>query len=123
MQVKHLHSIPTLDLPGLTHQTVASHTEGIHSFEVWHQSLGPGAGTPIHKHDCEEVIVFTAGVGVMRYAATETTCTAGTVLLCQPNELHQIVNTGNVDLRLYGILSISPVPVLDEQGDVILLPW
>jgi mannose-6-phosphate isomerase-like protein (cupin superfamily) len=123
MLVKHFNSIPVLDLPGLKHQTLASHAGGIKSFEVWRQSLGPGAGTPVHRHDCEEVIVVTAGVGVMRYAGTETLCTVGTVLLCQPNELHQIVNTGNEDLQLYGILAISPVPVLDERGEVLPLPW
>lgn len=123
MLAQHLDSIPLLDLPGLKHQTLASHKHGIHSFEVWHQSLGPGACTPLHRHDCEEVIVFTAGVGVMHYAETETVCTAGTVLLCQPNELHRIVNTGDEDLQLYGILAVSPVPVLDERGHVLALPW
>ncbi|MCC2974610.1 hypothetical protein [Massilia sp. IC2-476] len=45
------------------------------------------------------------------------------MLLCQPNELHQIVNNGSEDLRLYGILAVSPVPVVDEHGEAIPLPW
>ena len=123
MQVQHLDSIPLLDLPGLKHQTLASRAGGINTFEVWRQTLGPGATTPLHRHDCEEVIIFTGGTGLMRHAGVETECKAGTVLLSQPNELHQIVNTGTGDLSLYGILAISPVPVLDEQGQVIPLPW
>jgi mannose-6-phosphate isomerase-like protein (cupin superfamily) len=123
MQVQHFSSIPLLDLPGLKHQTLASRAGGITSFEVWRQSIAPGAATPLHSHDCEEVIVFTAGAGVMRFADTETVCEAGTVLLCQPNELHQIVNTGVDELSLYGILAISPVPVMDENGEAIPLPW
>lgn len=123
MQVHHLDSIPLVAVPGLTHRTLASKASGITSFEVWQQSLGPGSATPLHRHDCEEVIVFTSGSGVMRHAGVETVCTAGTVLLCQPNELHQIVNTGSDALALYGILAISPVPVLDEHGVAIALPW
>jgi mannose-6-phosphate isomerase-like protein (cupin superfamily) len=123
MQVRHLDSIPMIELPGLQHQTLASHAAGIDSFEIWHQSLGPGAATPLHRHDCEEVIIFTGGEGVMRHAGTQTPCVAGTVLLCQPNELHEIVNTGSEALTLYGILAISPVPVLAEDGTAIALPW
>lgn len=123
MQVHHLDSIPLIAVPGLAHRTLASKAGGITSFEVWQQSLNPGSATPLHRHDCEEVIVFTSGVGVMRHAGIETACTAGTVLLCQPNELHQIINTGTDELALYGILAISPVPVLDEHGVPIALPW
>ncbi|WP_020655757.1 cupin domain-containing protein [Massilia niastensis] len=123
MEVRNVKSIPAIELPGLKHQTLASHAGGIHAFEVWQQSLGPGAATPLHRHDCEEVIVFTGGNGVMHHAGIETPCTAGTVLLCQPNELHQIVNTGSEDLTLYGILAVSPVPVVDAAGAPIPLPW
>lgn len=123
MEVRNVATIPALALPGLTHQTLASRANGIGAFEVWQQSLGPGAATPLHRHDCEEVIVFTGGTGVMHHAGTETPITAGTVLLCQPNELHQIVNTGSDPLTLYGILSVSPVPVVDGDGQPIPLPW
>jgi quercetin dioxygenase-like cupin family protein len=123
MQVRHVESIPAIELPGLTHQTLASRAGQIRSFEVWQQSLAPGAATPLHRHDCEEVIIFTGGNGIMRHDGVETRCGAGTVLLCQPNELHQIINTGNAALTLYGILAVSPVPVLDEQGNTIPLPW
>ena len=123
MQVRHLNTIPAVELPGLKHRTLASQAGGIASFEVWQQSLGPGAATPLHRHDCEEVIVFTGGSGVMRHAGTETPIEAGTVLLCRPNELHQIVNTGQDELTLYGILAVSPVPVVDEHGGAIPLPW
>ena len=123
MQVRHVDSIPVLDLPGLRHQTLASQAGGIQAFEVWQQSLAPGSATPLHRHDCEEVVVFTGGKGIMHHAGTETPCAAGTVLLCQPNELHQIVNTGAEPLTLYGILSGSPVPVVDAEGREIPLPW
>lgn len=123
MEVRHLDMIPAVALPGLTHQTLASAAQGIRAFEIWQQSLGPGVATPLHCHDCEEVIVFTGGSGVMHHAGTCTPCSAGTVLLCQPNELHQIVNTGSDELTLYGVLAVSPVPVVDADGQPMPLPW
>ena len=123
MQVRHLNSIPAIELPGLKHQTLASRDGDIRSFEVWQQSLAPGAVTPLHRHDCEEVIIFTGGKGVMRHDGVDTPCGVGTVLLCRPNELHQIVNTGSEPLSLYGNLALSPVPVVDEHGEAIPLPW
>ena len=59
----------------------------------------------------------------MRHDGVDTPCGAGTVLLCRPNELHQIVNEGSEALTLYGILAVSPVPVVDEHGEAIALPW
>ncbi len=123
MEVRNVNTIPAVELPGLTHRTLASAAGGITSFEVWQQSLGPGSATPLHRHDCEEVIVFTGGSGIMLHQGVETPCAAGTVLLCRPNELHQIVNTGSDDLTLYGVLAVSPVPVVDADGQAIPLPW
>jgi mannose-6-phosphate isomerase-like protein (cupin superfamily) len=123
MQVRHIETIAPVTLPGIEHRTLANRATGTASFEVWQQSLAPGGATPPHRHDCEEVIVFTGGQGVMRHAGLEVPCGPGTVLLCAPNELHQIVNTGAADLTLYGILSASPVPVVDADGQPIPLPW
>jgi len=123
MKIQHLDTIPLFDLPGLRHQTLASRAGGINSFEVWHETLAPGAATPLHRHDCEEVIIFTGGTGTMRHEGVDTPCKAGTVLLCQPNELHEIINTGTTDLTLNIIFAISPVPVVDSDGAAIALPW
>ncbi len=123
MKVHDMADLALIELPGLRHQTLASRASGIASFEVWRQSLAPGSATPMHRHDCEEVIIITGGHGVMRHLGVETPCKAGTILLCQANELHQIVSTGPEDLSLYGILAISPVPVQDEHGEAIPLPW
>ncbi|QGZ42429.1 cupin domain-containing protein [Pseudoduganella flava] len=123
MQVRHIDTIAPVALPGIEHRTLANRAAGIASFEVWQQALAQGTATPLHRHDCEEVIVFTGGHGVMRHAGREVPCGPGTVLLCAPNELHQIVNTGDAALTLYGILSASPVPVMDADGNPIPLPW
>ncbi|GAQ82792.1 auxin-binding protein [Klebsormidium nitens] len=48
--------------PGLSHMTIwgAKH-HSMKELEVWLQTFAPGSGTPIHRHDCEEVFIVQAG--------------------------------------------------------------
>lgn len=48
--------LATFHLPGLEHQTLASHAHGVNGMEVWRQTVAPGAGTPVHRHNCEELL-------------------------------------------------------------------
>ena len=50
-----------LELPGLRHQTIAGHKQGVTTMEVWSQTMAPGAATPVHRHACEEVILVLSG--------------------------------------------------------------
>ncbi|OON64233.1 hypothetical protein B0920_13150 [Massilia sp. KIM] len=119
MEVSHVDTIAPVSLPGIEHRTLAAGG----AMEVWQQSLAAGTATPMHRHDCEEVVIFTGGRGMVLAGGRELPCAAGTVLRCAPNEVHQIVNTGDEALTLYGILSVSPVPVQDAAGQPIPLPW
>lgn len=58
MSVKDNSTIQQYSLPGLVHQTLASHKDGLHNAEMWMQSIEPGGETPVHYHDCEEVVGF-----------------------------------------------------------------
>ena len=35
----------------------------MYQVEVWMQTFAPGSGTPIHRHDCEEVFIVLGGTG------------------------------------------------------------
>lgn len=49
---------------GLSHVTLhGAVSHGAKEIEVWQQAFAPGAGTPIHRHDCEEVFVVLSGNG------------------------------------------------------------
>ena len=37
--------------------------DGLWSNEVWMQTVEPGVLTPVHYHDCEEVIMIIRGTG------------------------------------------------------------
>jgi quercetin dioxygenase-like cupin family protein len=57
-------ALPEHHLPGLEHQTLAGSKDGLRSFEIWRQTIAPRAATPVHSHDCEEVITVLRGRAV-----------------------------------------------------------
>ena len=48
MHVNNNASVTLHKLPGLDHQTLAGHQDGLKSFEVWRQTIAQQAATPVH---------------------------------------------------------------------------
>lgn len=94
--------LPTSELPGLVHRTIAGHAQGVSSMEVWHQVMAPGAETPIHRHACEEVILVLAGSGRVIVDGEASAFQANSTLIVPPDVVHQLVNTGSEDIGLPG---------------------
>lgn len=63
MTTRALSSISSFAIPGIEHQTLAGPADGLRQLEVWSQVVAPGGATPVHRHDCEEVIVVLEGRG------------------------------------------------------------
>jgi mannose-6-phosphate isomerase-like protein (cupin superfamily) len=103
--------------PGLSHVTLhgAVH-HGAREVEVWQQAFAPGAGTPIHRHACEEVFVVLGGSGTL-YArggdgeVTPLRFTANSTLVVPRDAVHQVLNTGDTLLQLTVIISRPPIQV------------
>ena len=55
-------------LPGLQHQTLANADHGLAHLSLWRQTMAPGAATPPHRHDCEEVVLIESGSGELHLA-------------------------------------------------------
>jgi len=110
-------------LPGLDHRTVAGPEHGMRDLEVWLQTVEPGAGTPVHRHDCEEVIVILEGGGTCTIGDDVVRFGADSTLIIPRDAVHQLVNTGDVPIRLVGILGAAPVAVKTADGAPIPLPW
>ena len=91
--------------------------------EVWLQTVEPGAGTPMHRHDCEEVIVILEGSGTCSIGDRTLPFTADSTLIIPRDAVHQLVNTGTTPIRLVGILGAAPVTVRTAEGAPIPLPW
>ena len=58
-------SLPKFALPGLDHRTLAGPDNGMKNLEMWAQTIAAGAGTPVHRHACEEAIVILEGSGTL----------------------------------------------------------
>lgn len=123
MNVSHNAAIRKHNLPGLEHQTLAGKRDGMQNFEIWRQTIDAGASTPVHRHDCEEVIVVLKGEGVCRCGDTEYAFTEDDTVRIPPNVVHQICNTGDTDLYIMATLAMAPVRVETENGERMDLPW
>lgn len=119
-------------IPGVRHSTLAGSAQGLQYLSVWDQVLEPGAATPPHRHDCEEVVLCSAGRGLIilevpgeggsRLTRTEQFA-AGTTICIPRNAVHQILNTGDAPLRLVALFSATPVVPYLPDGSRIELPW
>ncbi|MSQ67196.1 MAG: cupin domain-containing protein [Gammaproteobacteria bacterium] len=123
MHVNNNASATLHELPGLAHQTLAGHQDGLKSFEIWRQTLAPHAATPLHCHACEEVIVVLSGSGVCRFEDRELSFKADQTLVIPGDVVHQICNTGATDLHIMATLAASPVAVKTATGEPMALPW
>jgi mannose-6-phosphate isomerase-like protein (cupin superfamily) len=110
-------------LPGILHRTLASRADGLSSLSVWMQTMEPGAATPRHRHDCDEVVVVLAGRGEV-HVAGEVHAIGPDQTLVLPAEVdHQIVNSGDEPLRTLAALAATPVKVILPDGSLLPLPW
>jgi len=115
--------LETLELPGLRHQTIAGHRQGVETMEVWMQTIAPGASTPVHRHACEEVVLILSGSGTCTVEGETTTFGPNSTLVLEPDVVHQIVNTSDVEMKLVAVFGMAPVRVRTPEGDPMLLPW
>jgi mannose-6-phosphate isomerase-like protein (cupin superfamily) len=123
MAVKDNNVIEAQNLPGLSHQTLAGPRDGLKGMEVWMQTISAGAATPVHRHDCEEVIVVQSGSGTCMVEGAVTEFGPNSTLVLPANSVHQICNTGAEDMRIVATLGMAPVRVETADGELMDLPW
>lgn len=123
MNVNHNASMKKHHLPGLEHQTLAGRRDGLTGIEVWRQTIVGGAATPVHRHDCEEVIVCLKGQGVCHCNGQEFHFKEDETLIIPSGVTHQICNTGTGELYIVATLAMAPVRVENAAHQHMALPW
>lgn len=123
MSVIRNEELPQFSLPGLRHQTVAGPEHGLRTLEMWVQHIAPGTATPVHRHDCEEVILILRGSGRLHLSGEDTDFSANTTLQIPPDAIHQIINTGSEEMFLVAALGQAPVQVFTADLQPLPLPW
>jgi quercetin dioxygenase-like cupin family protein len=116
-------AIESATLPGLSHQTLAGSASGLTRLSIWRQSIEPGAATPPHRHDCDEVVVVESGRGELHVRGEVHPFGPDTTISIPANIDHQIFNTGADTIRLLAALSMTPVRVELPDGQPFPLPW
>ena len=101
-------TIKTFTLPGLVRQTRRGPAPGLKTLEVWVETIAPGAGTPVHRHDCEEVFVILTGSGQVTLAGQVQDFGPNHTLIMPRGLVHQVVNTGQEDMHLVAVLGAAP---------------
>lgn len=121
-------SIYLRDTKGLAHITVTgAKNNNNKQFDIWHHTVAPGAGTPIHTHPGqEEFILVLAGTATFYLQDTDgslVTHTGGpnTTITILPDVRHQIVNLGTEAFSTLAVLGDPPAritvfPSWDAEG-------
>ena len=110
-------------IPGVAHSTWAAAAEGLSQLSVWRQTLAPGAASPPHRHDCDEVVMCLSGVGEVHSDGRAQRFGADTTLALPRHHVHQLFNVGDVPLQLLAVLAATPVRTELPDGQSIDLPW
>ena len=110
-------------IPGVAHSTWASAADGLSQISIWRQSMAPGAATPPHSHDCDEVVLCLSGWGEVHSDGQVQRFGADTSVVLLKNRVHQLFNVGPMPLEIVGIFGATPVATQLPDGAAIQLPW
>jgi quercetin dioxygenase-like cupin family protein len=113
----------TTPIPGVAHATWASAANGLGRLSIWRQTLAPGAATPPHSHDCDEVVLCLGGWGEVHTAGEVRRFGTDSTVVLPQGPVHQIFNAGPMPLEIIGIFAATPVVTLLPDGQAIALPW
>ncbi len=110
-------------IPGVAHATWAGHADGLQQLSVWRQTLAPGAATPPHRHDCDEVVMCHAGSGEVHIDGGVHRFGADNTVVLPKGRTHQIFNVGAEPLEIVGVFGATPVGTCLPDGSELPLPW
>ncbi len=116
-------TIATQTIPGLQHQTLANADQGLAHLSLWRQTMAPGAATPPHRHDCEEVVLIESGSGELHLDGKTHVFGPDSTLVIPPNVNHQIFNTGTEPIVCVAAFAATSFVVVLPDGQPIDLPW
>ena len=110
-------------IPGIAHATWAGRDDGLQQLSVWRQTLAPGAATPPHRHDCDEVVLCLAGCGEVHADGVVRQFGAGSTVVLPKGRDHQLFNVGGQPIELVGLFGATPVVTRLPDGMPFDLPW
>jgi quercetin dioxygenase-like cupin family protein len=115
--------IPEFELMGNHMRGLATPSRGAAEVAVWRGVTEPGATTPPHKHDHEEVLVVLSGSGSASMDGEQMDVSPGDVLIVPPNKLHQLF--GPADGEPLDAIAVMPIGTRTflPDGEELQAPW
>lgn len=110
-------------LPGIEHRTLADAAHGLKTLSVWRQTMAPGAATPPHRHDTEEVVLCHSGWGELHVDGAVHRFGPDSSVLVPRDRPHQIFNVGHEPMELTAIFATATLVVIGADNEVLQLPW
>jgi quercetin dioxygenase-like cupin family protein len=102
---------------------LATRGRGAQEVVVWRGRTDPGAATPPHYHDHEEVIVILSGSGKVKIKGDQVLVSSGDVVIVPPRTHHELV----ADEQGEGLDAIAVLPAGTKtylpNGEELELPW
>ncbi|MGB9727525.1 MAG: cupin domain-containing protein [Nitrososphaeria archaeon] len=83
--------------------------------------IDPQSKIPFHTHENEEEAMYVlSGEGIFKVGDQEKRIREGSILFCPPKAGHQIINTGNSELRFIFVYSpAGPEQNIKKVGQLI----
>ena len=110
-------------IPGVAHSSWAGRDEGLEQLSVWRKTLGTGAATPPHRHDCDEVVLCLSGHGEVHGDGAVRRFGADCTVVLPKGRDHQIFNVGALPMEIVGLFGATPVLTRLPDGSALELPW
>ncbi len=110
-------------LPGVHHATWAGAADGLKGVSLWRQRLAPGAATPPHSHDCDEVVLCLSGWGEVHGEGRIQRFGPDSTVVLPAGRVHQLFNVGPLPLETLAAFGGTPVATRLPDGERIELPW
>ena len=110
-------------IPGVSHATWASGTDGLRQLSVWRQTLAPGAATPPHRHECDEVVMCHSGDGELHIDGSVQRFAGPCTVILPKDSMHQLFNVGATPMELTAVFDATPVATFLPDGSALDLPW
>ncbi len=90
MGVIHSEDLPVHELSGNRLRGLATRSRGSSEVALWNHALEPGAESPPHWHDHDQVIYVLAGSGQIVVGDEEVALSAGDVVVAPARIPHQV---------------------------------
>jgi quercetin dioxygenase-like cupin family protein len=115
--------ISEFELMGNHMRGLATPSRGAAEVAVWRGVTEPGASTPPHSHDHEEVIVVLAGSGSASMDGEQVEVSPGDVVIVPAQELHQLF--GPADGEPLDAIAVMPLGTRTflPDGEELEAPW